>query len=79
MIIHELRAEDSAVTKLKIRFSANEILGEWGFDNRSNKNVDLAFGLQSIMLRFAEAELLKAGFNDLLFWRVLLVMSVLLN
>ena len=48
---------------------------KWLFDNPFNKNVDPTFSLQSI----TEMELLNFGFHDLLFWRVWLTKSVLLN
>ena len=42
-MVREFHAGDSAVTKPKIRFSVNKILGEREFDNYSDENVDLPF------------------------------------
>lgn len=51
---------------------------ERDFDNPSDKNVDPPFSLQSVILKFAETELLNPGFHDLLLRRVWLTKSILL-
>ena len=54
---HKLHVGDSAITKPKVWFSVNEILGECDFDNPSSKSVDSLYHPQSIVFRLSEMEL----------------------